>query len=68
MADQCNYTSEIDMDARMSGANTRFARTLPRTYGRILYSPIMLGFALMPKSCGFTTLCYRHFADQPGIR
>nr|VFJ65800.1 MAG: hypothetical protein BECKFM1743C_GA0114222_104043 [Candidatus Kentron sp. FM]VFJ65962.1 MAG: hypothetical protein BECKFM1743A_GA0114220_103963 [Candidatus Kentron sp. FM] len=36
--------------------------------GRILYSPIMLGFALMPKSCGSTALCYTHSIDQPGIR
>ncbi|VFM95967.1 MAG: hypothetical protein BECKG1743E_GA0114224_100284 [Candidatus Kentron sp. G] len=25
-------------------------------------------FALMPKSCGFTTLCYTHSVDQPGIQ
>ena len=54
--------------ANVRGRTLGFARTLPRTYGRILYSPIMLRFPLMPKNCGSTALCYTHSADRPGIQ
>nr|VFJ65854.1 MAG: hypothetical protein BECKFM1743C_GA0114222_104056 [Candidatus Kentron sp. FM] len=68
MADRCNYTSEIDMDARMSGANTGVRPYAPPNVRANLVFAHYARFALMPKSCGFTTLCYRHFADQPGIQ
>nr|VFJ49690.1 MAG: hypothetical protein BECKFM1743A_GA0114220_100756 [Candidatus Kentron sp. FM]VFJ56023.1 MAG: hypothetical protein BECKFM1743C_GA0114222_101683 [Candidatus Kentron sp. FM] len=49
MADRCNYLSEIDMDGRMFGGECLGANLVFAHYAR---------FALMPKSCGYTALCY----------
>nr|VFK15099.1 MAG: hypothetical protein BECKFM1743B_GA0114221_103552 [Candidatus Kentron sp. FM] len=73
MADLCNYPSEIDTDERMFGGEHRgrtlwFAPTLPPNVRANLVFAHYARFALMPKSCGSTALCYTHSVDQPGIR
>ncbi|VFN04886.1 MAG: hypothetical protein BECKG1743F_GA0114225_109952 [Candidatus Kentron sp. G] len=60
MADQCNYPSQIDMDGRMfggaGGANTWVRPYAPPNVRANLVFAHYARFALMPKSCGFTTL------------
>ena len=51
-----------------SGANTWVRPYAPPNVGANLVFAHYARFALMPKSCDSTALCYTHSVDQPGIR
>nr|VFJ50963.1 MAG: hypothetical protein BECKFM1743C_GA0114222_100923 [Candidatus Kentron sp. FM]VFJ51031.1 MAG: hypothetical protein BECKFM1743A_GA0114220_100903 [Candidatus Kentron sp. FM]VFK08808.1 MAG: hypothetical protein BECKFM1743B_GA0114221_100823 [Candidatus Kentron sp. FM] len=68
MADRCNYPSEIDMDGRIFGGEHLGSPYAPPNVGANLVFAHYARFALMPKSCDSTALCYTHSVDQPGIR